>query len=64
MRDKLQWLFVNDIPFLYPERNVSRQLQVETWLELSFVVEALKVALKVEKKKNVFQREPNPSYVV
>lgn len=60
-RDRWQWVFVNDVPFLYPERNVARQLQVETWLDLTMVVEALKVG---EGLKNVFHREPKLSYIV
>jgi hypothetical protein len=63
-RDRWQWLFAGDVPLLYPERNVVRQLQVETWLDLSFVVEALKVEKKGEGLKNVFHREPTPCYIV
>jgi hypothetical protein len=61
---KLQWLFVDNVPLLYPEWNVARQLQVETWLDLSFVVEILKVEKKGEGLQNVFHREPTPCYIV
>lgn len=39
MREK--FLFVGDIPLLYPERNVSRQLSTEMWLDMSQVYKAL-----------------------
>jgi hypothetical protein len=63
-RDRWQWLFVGDVPLLYPERNVARQLQVETWLDLTMIVEALKVEKKGEGLQNVFHREPTPCYIV
>ena len=38
---KVKWLFVNEYPFLYPERNVTRQFQIETWLDLTELVKEL-----------------------
>jgi hypothetical protein len=35
------WLFVNFIPLLYEKKKVARQLQVETWLDLTQVVKEL-----------------------
>jgi hypothetical protein len=64
MRERLQWLFVGDVPVLCPERNVARQLQVETWLDFSFIVKAFKVDRKGEGLQNVFHREPTSSYIV
>jgi hypothetical protein len=29
------WLFIDFIPILYEKRRVTRQLQIETWLDLS-----------------------------
>jgi hypothetical protein len=37
------WLFVDFIPLLYEKRRVSRQLQVETWLDLSQLLQELKL---------------------
>ncbi|NWG10326.1 hypothetical protein HXY33_01030 [Candidatus Bathyarchaeota archaeon] len=35
------WLFVDSIPLLYNKKKVARQLQVETWLDLSQLVKEL-----------------------
>jgi len=37
------WLFVNFIPLLYEKRRVSKQLQIETWLDLSQMLQELKL---------------------
>jgi len=39
------WLFVDFIPLLYEKRRVARQLQVETWLDLTQLLNELKVEL-------------------
>jgi len=38
-REKM--LFINDLPVLYPERNVARQFQVEMWLDNTPMYQAL-----------------------
>jgi len=30
----LKHLFVGDVPLLYPQTNIGRQIQVEVWLDL------------------------------
>jgi len=44
------WMFVDQIPLLYEERRVARQLQVETWLDLSQLVKELGIE-KLDKNK-------------
>jgi hypothetical protein len=39
------WLFVDLIPLLYEKRRVARQLQVEVWLDLTQLLNELKVEL-------------------
>jgi hypothetical protein len=46
------WVFVDNVPLIYDRRRVSRQLQVETWLELSALVRELKIEeLDPEKRR-------------
>jgi len=35
------WLFVDFVPLLYDKKRVARQLQVETWLNLTQLVKEL-----------------------
>jgi len=39
------WLFVDFIPLLYEKRRIARQLQVETWLDLTQLLKELKLEL-------------------
>jgi len=43
MAESCGWVFVDNVPLLYDRRRVARQLQVETWLELSRLVRELKM---------------------
>ena len=43
MAESCGWVFVDNVPLLYDKRRVARQLQVETWLELSRLVTELKM---------------------
>ena len=43
MAESCGWVFVDNVPLLYDRRRVARQLQVETWLELSHLVTELKM---------------------
>jgi hypothetical protein len=43
MAESCGWVFVDKVPLLYDRRRVARQLQVETWLELSSLVSELKM---------------------
>jgi hypothetical protein len=46
------WVFVDNVPLIYDRRRVARQLQVETWLELSSLVKELKIEdLDPEKRR-------------
>jgi hypothetical protein len=35
MAESCSWLFVENVPLLFDKERVSRQLKVETWLDLS-----------------------------
>ena len=43
MSDTCGWIFVDKVPLLYERRRVARQLQVETWLQLSQLVKELNI---------------------
>lgn len=43
LSDTCGWIFVDKVPLLYERRRVARQLQVETWLELSRLVKELNI---------------------
>jgi len=46
------WVFVDNVPLIYDRRRVARQLQVETWLEVSALVRDLKIEeLDPEKRR-------------
>ncbi|MGQ9506421.1 MAG: hypothetical protein ACUVTB_01015 [Candidatus Bathycorpusculaceae bacterium] len=45
------WLFVDSIPLLYEKRRVARQLQIETWLDLSQLAKELGIE-KLDEAKN------------
>ncbi|MEM3579244.1 MAG: hypothetical protein QXL54_03350 [Candidatus Bathyarchaeia archaeon] len=45
MAESYGWLFIDFIPLLYEKRRVARQLQVETWLDLTQLLNELKVEL-------------------
>jgi len=46
------WMFVDHVPLLYEKRRVARQLQVETWLDLSQLVKELGIEKIDENKQN------------
>lgn len=48
MAEAFGWLFVDFIPLLYEKKKVAKQLQVETWLDLSQLVRELSIE-KLEK---------------
>jgi hypothetical protein len=43
MAESCGWVFVDNVPLMYDRRRVARQLQVETWLELSQFVRELNI---------------------
>jgi hypothetical protein len=45
-------MFVDQVPLLYEKRRVARQLQVETWLDLSQLVKELGIEKLDENKRN------------
>jgi hypothetical protein len=58
--EALGWIFVDFVPLLYDKKKVARQLQVETWLDLSQLVKEL----GIEKPKNNQTSRPANGYVV
>jgi len=46
------WMFVDRVPLLYEKRRVARQLQVETWLDLSQLVKELGIEKIDENKRS------------
>jgi len=50
MAEACGWLFVDFVPLLFEKRNVARQLQIETWLDLSQLVKELGIE-KLDKTK-------------
>jgi hypothetical protein len=46
------WMFVDQVPLLYEKRRVARQLQVETWLDLSQLVKELGIEKTDKTKRN------------
>jgi hypothetical protein len=46
------WMFVDRVPLLYEKKRVARQLQVETWLDLSQLVKELGIEKPEENKQN------------
>jgi len=51
LAEAFSWLFVGFIPLLYEKKKVARQLQVETWLDLSQLVKELRIE-KLEAKQD------------
>jgi hypothetical protein len=43
MAESCGWVFVDNVPLIYEKRRVAKQLQVETWLELSSLVRDLNI---------------------
>ena len=43
MAESCGWVFVDNVPLIYDKKRVARQLQVETWLQLSQLVKDLKI---------------------
>ena len=52
MAEVFGWMFVDHVPLLYEKRRVARQLQVETWLDLSQLVKELGIEKIDENKQN------------
>jgi hypothetical protein len=55
------WLFVDSIPLLYEKRRVARQLQIETWLDLSQLAKELGIE-RLNEAKNEGRQTAN--YIV
>ena len=52
MAEVFGWMFVDRVPLLYEKRRVARQLQVETWLDLSQLVKELGIE-KIDEKNEM-----------
>ncbi|RLI20160.1 hypothetical protein DRO54_06910 [Candidatus Bathyarchaeota archaeon] len=60
MTEAFGWIFVDFIPLLYEKKRVAKQLQIETWLDLSQLVREL----GIEKLKKTDKRDRKLSYIV
>ncbi len=60
MTEAFGWIFVDFIPLLYEKKRVAKQLQIETWLDLSQLVRELGIG----KLKRTDKRDRKPSYIV
>jgi hypothetical protein len=54
------WLFVDTVPLLYDKKKVTRQLQIETWLDLY----QLTKELNIQKLENSNGANPAINYVI
>lgn len=63
LAESYDWLFVDFIPLLYEKRRVARQLQVETWLDLTQLLNELKLEL-ADGGTNEQNKKSNVDYVV
>lgn len=61
MAESCGWVFVDNVPLLYERRRVARQLQVETWLDLTQLVKELKIEDLNMNKQNA---QPATDYIV
>jgi len=52
LAEVLGWIFVDHVPLLYEKRRVAKQLQIETWLDLSQLVKELGIEKTDENKRN------------
>jgi uncharacterized protein YprB with RNaseH-like and TPR domain len=52
LSEVLGWIFVNHVPLLYEKRRVAKQLQIETWLDLSQLVKELGIEKTDVNKQN------------
>jgi hypothetical protein len=52
LAEALGWIFVDHIPLLYEKRRVAKQLQIETWLNLSQLVKELGIEKIDENRRN------------
>ena len=52
LAETLGWIFVDHIPLLYEKRRVAKQLQIETWLNLSQLVKELGIEKIDENRRN------------
>ncbi len=59
--ESFNWLFVDFIPLLYEKKRVSRQFQIEMWLDLTQLVKELKIENIKTNKQNA---HPAMNYVV
>jgi len=60
MAESCGWVFVDNIPLIYEKRRVARQLQVETWLQLSQLVKDLRIEDFNSQNRRV---EPTKGYI-
>lgn len=39
-----KWLFIGELPLMFEQRHVARQVEIEIWLDSSSLVKALNLA--------------------
>jgi hypothetical protein len=57
--EKLDWIFVNKVPMLCDKTRIAKQQKIETWLNLSQLVEGLGL-----KKKETRESDRPVKYVI
>jgi hypothetical protein len=56
------WLFVENVPLLYPQKKIARQMQVEMWLDYDAFARLLQ-ELGLEAMQHTTKKE-KPHYIV
>ena len=51
MAESYSWIFVDFVPLLYERHRVAKQFKIETWLDLSQLLEELKLEIIKVKEK-------------
>jgi len=55
------WIFIDAVPLLHEKKRVAKQLQIETWLDLTQVVRELGIE---KPKENKWDTSSTINYVV
>lgn len=63
MSESFRWLFVGLVPLLYRKKRVSRQFQVQMWLDLSAVLKDLEIR-KIDALVNRLSKDEQLPYIV
>jgi hypothetical protein len=55
LEDAFGWLFIDSRPLLYEKKRVTRQVQIETWLDLAEVLKELRIEKPAESETSLKQ---------